>query len=367
MTLSLDLISHADLNATPSSLHQDDSPVTAHDRVYLILTYAAAYDRVHYPLPLQLVPPKRIQSTRRPQSPSIHIPHVPDISNTQDTATDTHASLVQEIASLQSHIHYLEQENKTHLNEISRLLRENDKLRHAVKHAHPSKTKQTSNRPLDGIRSDEMPHLFQALFQGLGTMISSPSSSSSRETFKKSLKALKRLVFRLLDEVGPPERVQDILEASAIPKSGNRPHSSSQRRSQAAKQKSSPVPNSSRYKSPAGSGYRPVKSQPLGLNTSLNSSSPAVLGSSSTRRKPVDSPRYTPNPPTRSNSATKLRSASSSTPFRRFDPTSYVIEKELKQLAARAQSQERLARARSLSAKRPSTAAVHSRTASLAI
>ncbi|KAJ3078178.1 Coiled-coil domain-containing protein 61, partial [Quaeritorhiza haematococci] len=113
----LDLLTYQDLQ----SLHKqkgdtanagasiNDKNTAKHpDKLYLILTYAVAFDRIHYPLPLT------IQQT------------FPDRQQ-QDTVR---------LSKLQTELDELQDERAKHLKEISRLLKENDRLKHEAKHQH---------------------------------------------------------------------------------------------------------------------------------------------------------------------------------------------------------------------------------------
>ncbi|KAJ3219448.1 hypothetical protein HDU67_001279 [Dinochytrium kinnereticum] len=83
-------------------------------KVYLILTYAVAFDRVHYPLPLSM--------TDEVQSNGSNV-----------------------ISSLRDEVNRLQSERLNHLEKISWLLKENDRLKHLLKH---ESQKMIDNTPL---------------------------------------------------------------------------------------------------------------------------------------------------------------------------------------------------------------------------
>ncbi|TPX37559.1 hypothetical protein SmJEL517_g00457 [Synchytrium microbalum] len=109
-TISLDLLTHSDLLTLKKVSHTVKAKQTKSDlaRFYLIMTYAVAFDRVHYPLPLVL------------------------------------ASADESASTLRAAIQELKQERGRHLQEIQRLLKENDRLKLEVKRL--STAKQVSSR-----------------------------------------------------------------------------------------------------------------------------------------------------------------------------------------------------------------------------
>ncbi|KAJ3404154.1 Coiled-coil domain-containing protein 61, partial [Chytridiales sp. JEL 0842] len=105
--LGLDLLTHEDLTAMKlgeKSLKQSID-FSRFQKFYLILTYAVAFDRVHYPMPL--------------------------------TKVDDHLSALEDkedhIALLELELTNLKEERKMHMEEMSKLMREYDKLKHEKK------------------------------------------------------------------------------------------------------------------------------------------------------------------------------------------------------------------------------------------
>ncbi|KAI8834351.1 hypothetical protein BJ741DRAFT_665876 [Chytriomyces cf. hyalinus JEL632] len=364
--VSLDLISAADL--APESAA--DMALVECDKLYLVLTYAVAFDRVHYPLPLQKVEAQQRQ-------PAIYIP--PQNSGKQQSLRASAPppersihpenqlrALEETVRACETEIHSLKLEKEHHLRELAHLLRENDKLRYATKHSE-STNQETSrrNNATNNILVSEMPDLFKTLFKGI---TGNPTHS---DTFKKSVKALQRLVGKLLD-VSSPTRVQStthpfifghsiiltklrilttadaIFESTRDKNIRSKQHSSIQRDGSRQKSTSKPTPQRSippkRFEPNASSpAYKPLKSRPLGASYG---SSDQLQYNNSSRKKPAakESPSRVSNSSSRNSSVTSAR--------RRFDPTSYILEKELKLLAKREASQESL-RSRQRSASFP--------------
>ncbi|KAJ3237609.1 Coiled-coil domain-containing protein 61 [Chytriomyces hyalinus] len=359
--VSLDLISAADL--APESAA--DMALVECDKLYLVLTYAVAFDRVHYPLPLQKVEAQQRQ-------PAIYIP--PQNSGKQQSLRasvppserpeNQLRALEETVRACEMEIHSLKLEKEHHLRELAHLMRENDKLRYATKHSE-STNQETSrrNNATNNILVSEMPDLFKTLFKGI---TGNPSHS---DTFKKSVKALQRLVGKLLD-VSSPTRVQSttslhispfdhpyqlrihttadaIFESTRDKDIRSKQHSSIQRDGSRQKSTSKPTQRSippKRFEPNAASpAYKPLKSRPLGASYG---SSDHLQYNNSSRKKPAakESPSRVSNSSSRNSSVTSAR--------RRFDPTSYILEKELKLLAKREASQESL-RSRQRSASFP--------------
>ncbi|KAJ3230478.1 Coiled-coil domain-containing protein 61 [Chytriomyces hyalinus] len=344
--VSLDLISAADL--APDSLA--DTALVECDKLYLVLTYAVAFDRpsksVHYPLPLQ-----KVEAQQR--LPAIYIS--PQNNSTQPAFRSSEPSertmnlesqlrtLEETVKEYQVEIHSLKLEKEHHLRELAHFMRENDKLRHAVKYPEPTNHEASRrNNTATSIPVAEMPDLFKTLFKGI---TGNPSHS---DTFKKSAKALQRLVEKLL-EVSNPNHVQTAMfELAREEKSRSKQRPLSQR--EGSRQKSAPKSTSQRTIAPNryepnndSPPYKPLKSRPLGASYGSNDH---LQYNSSSRKKPAakDSPSWVSTPASRNSSVTSTR--------RRFDPTSYILEKELKLLAKREASQESL-RARQRSASFP--------------
>ncbi|KAJ3236937.1 Coiled-coil domain-containing protein 61 [Chytriomyces hyalinus] len=363
--VSLDLISAADL--APES--PADTSLVDCDKLYLVLTYAVAFDRVHYPLPLQKVDAQQRQ-------PAIYIPPQNSGNHQSSRASlppversinpDNQLRTLEETVRVcEMEIHSLKLEKEHHLRELAHLMRENDKLRYATKHSE-STNQETSrrNNATNNILVSEMPELFKTLFKGI---TGNPSHS---DTFKKSVKALQRLVGKLLD-VSSPTRVQStashpnfivpiliikirmhktdaIFESTREKNIRSKQHSSTQRDGSRQKSTSKPTPQrsipSKRHEPNAASpAYKPLKSRPLGASYG---SSDHLQYNNSTRKKPAakESPSRVSNSSSRNSSVTSAH--------RRFDPTSYILEKELKLLAKREASQESL-RSRQRSASFP--------------
>ncbi|KAJ3248827.1 Coiled-coil domain-containing protein 61 [Chytriomyces hyalinus] len=337
--VSLDLISAADL--APESAA--DMALVECDKLYLVLTYAVAFDRVHYPLPLQKVEAQQRQ-------PAIYIP--PQNSGKQQSLRasvppserpeNQLRALEETVRACEMEIHSLKLEKEHHLRELAHLMRENDKLRYATKHSE-STNQETSrrNNATNNILVSEMPDLFKTLFKGI---TGNPSHS---DTFKKSVKALQRLVGKLLD-VSSPTRVQNaIFESTRDKDIRSKQHASIQRDGSRQKSTSKPTQRSippKRFEPNAASpAYKPLKSRPLGASYG---SSDHLQYNNSSRKKPAakESPSRVSNSSSRNSSVTSAR--------RRFDPTSYILEKELKLLAKREASQESL-RSRQRSASFP--------------
>ncbi|RKO98360.1 hypothetical protein CXG81DRAFT_21396, partial [Caulochytrium protostelioides] len=95
----------------------------AHPRLYLILVYAAAFDRVYYPLPLTLQPLRAAPSSRPHRPPSV--------------AVDGPAWAAMDVAQLREELATLQAERQHHLDEIARLWKENDLLKHRLEQPAP--------------------------------------------------------------------------------------------------------------------------------------------------------------------------------------------------------------------------------------
>ncbi|KAJ3317078.1 hypothetical protein HDU76_001364 [Blyttiomyces sp. JEL0837] len=102
--VGLDLLTAQDLDLIKQGTDPTKEKRAPAGKVYLILTYAVAFDRVHYPLPLL---PK--------EKPA------------------NHQSVKATVASYKREIDDLKLEKLHFLEEIARLTKENDRLRHEVK------------------------------------------------------------------------------------------------------------------------------------------------------------------------------------------------------------------------------------------
>ncbi|KAJ3070048.1 hypothetical protein HDU98_006921 [Podochytrium sp. JEL0797] len=232
--VSLDLISSADLGG--SSSMQDTKDVTMHERVYLVLTYAAAFDRcvfvappaclrviltqfksrVHYPLPLQLVHqklneypsvpsqiyPHHHASYRAPSPPIPAPPPPPPQHHTSPHLQQLHHDH-HHLTLLETQLRDLKHTQLTHLEEIARLLKENDKLKHIVKH-YKSQQKPVEEETM--FTMDRMPELFQTAFRGISSGVAGWSGVEASGV-RKNVRTLQRLVGKLLEGVGE-ERVR---------------------------------------------------------------------------------------------------------------------------------------------------------------
>ncbi|KAI9348661.1 hypothetical protein BDR26DRAFT_931043 [Obelidium mucronatum] len=343
--VSLDLISAADLSNNKSSNQLNSkADITSHERVYLVLTYATAFDRVHYPLPLQLAQlysqpntsqmyPQQTQSHYTQQAPQVTpipppapaVPPLPQDTPTTSNNNQAHfasASVVspsiQELDLLRQKIHSLKEEKITHMEEITRLLKENDKLKHVVKHYKSQHEQNLHDRERNTLSVEKMPELFKTVLKSIST---APHGS---DVFKKSVKTLQRLVARLLESVDDDivrEAIRTTTATTRKPSTYKSPSNVPPRSKKADK-------STHRDHTPTTASYKPLKSRPLGLPTSSS---------------PQDSPRNGSGSGVPSRVHSRSASVNSTgSQYRRFDPTSYVLEKELKLLAKRQQSRESL-------------------------
>ncbi|KAJ3388512.1 Coiled-coil domain-containing protein 61 [Entophlyctis sp. JEL0112] len=249
-TLALNLITVADLadddsraGSTNPMVSTSLSPeaLASLDKVYLVMTYSSAFDRIHYPLPLQMsVPLNRQQGQQDVENQfaaasepvkSAHRPHSqqqtsnPPLPNSNPQYREAHLEPLKtrqanenfhsdafrdyeeelqrvkdDVMFLRSQISDLKRERALNLEEIQRLMKENDRLQLLVKH-HKSQS-QRNTRP---IPLDQMPDALRTLFKGVA------DSQNDNIAFKKSILALQRVVAGLLADIG-----QDQIEITKV-------------------------------------------------------------------------------------------------------------------------------------------------------
>ncbi|KAJ3140431.1 Coiled-coil domain-containing protein 61 [Physocladia obscura] len=400
-TVSLDLITGADLsppNVNANHANTDFvSDIVLHDRIYLVLTYSAAFDRVHYPLPLQLVqslpPPSNpvfaqlrqnsiISTIHQPQIlqqnfPGLQQPQqqqpfqewpmtdfqsrtanehqtytpppplppsplpqqqqqqqqtkiysqnqqaqIPDSNGIQEQITPNNPQ-PNETANLRLQIQTLKTEKVKHMEEIARLLKENDKLRHVVKYQQKTiqQQQQQTQRPKVMLRDGSA---FETLFRGLSV---NPQGS---DAFRKSLKTLQKVVKRLVnddeDRVGGGEIYDEtaFIDKYANTK-GRSPSAPTKKTPSHHRQKSSTRKTAAAAISslPTSAGYRPMKSRPLGLKASPTRDGPPIRHSTpptaTSRRNNLVGERS--NNSSRTNSRSSSVASTSGGAYKRFDPT----------------------------------------------
>ncbi|KAJ3025914.1 UNVERIFIED_CONTAM: hypothetical protein HDU68_006499 [Siphonaria sp. JEL0065] len=214
----------------------------------------------------------------------------------------------------------------SHMEEITRLLKENDKLKHLVKHykSNSASLKQEEQEGL--LRRENMPELFKTVFKTISSGGSSGVYANS-EPFKKAVGTLKRLVGRLLD-LSSDDAVREAIRSTTIVAPPKKPNHSSSSRYKSPSTTTRKQPSHKRDPAPTTTTatYKPLKSRPIGLTSPQQSYSPR---------------NNTSNSRVHSRSAS-VNSATSSRHGKRFDPTSYILEKELKMLARRQQSRDSL-------------------------
>ncbi|KAJ3135263.1 hypothetical protein HDU90_003986 [Geranomyces variabilis] len=320
---SLKSTQRARANPAPDSSDRDRS----WKKVYMILTYAVAFDRVHYPLPL-----------------------IRDEHGWEPHSGRQNEALAEENAELRS-------ENNKQLQEISALLRENDKLKHKLKHT-KTETKSSSKHDaslelaheLNALRIGtqrylkDIQHELSAFCRKHGAIQNSPHIFRIEDYLSR----LQALIWLFLDDAQPDKGTRHARDAghqhdrrqSGSRQRGSKPPArdrhqhredderqpvaaAKRRRSTTAKAPVPPFPNS---------GYRVVKSRPL-----QQSPPPPVRRAATSRPSPHGS------------------RASSVSSFQRFDPTQYIRDRNRKLDERRARSRDRSRSLQSQPASRSSS------------
>ncbi|KAI8832195.1 hypothetical protein BC829DRAFT_408786 [Chytridium lagenaria] len=248
--VGLDILTTEDLEYLKRGEKQPFSATTSINfggkKLYLILTYAVAFDRVHYPLPLCVV----------------------------DEETGVKESMVE---ALRDEVSRLQAERLHHLEKISWLLKENDRLKHMLKQE--SQKRQESSAPRGVFPSADLIDRLQSV---LYEIEQARSQYKHTRNLSQPLKSLVDIVSDIVNETQSPL-----------------PHSNRGRvvRERALKTRSSKtMEEEARSLSRKSAQYKVLKSRPL------------VLASPEKTR--VHSP---------------VRRSGS---FQRFDPTLYVYERE---------------------------------------
>ncbi|TPX41002.1 hypothetical protein SeLEV6574_g06295 [Synchytrium endobioticum] len=266
-TVSLDLLTHDDLLALKkTSSKASKSTINQHHqmRLYLILTYAVAFDRVHYPLPL--------------------------LMNEQEPA-----------ASLRAEIQELKNEKTLHLQEIQRLLKENDRLKLELKRLASSRSGSSRISP---------PKIYAKPLKRKVHHESSFEFYDRNEPLEKP-----DITDALLKKDREIERLKlDLMKARSTNLSANR--------------RPSPAPRGTIPRAPEP--YKLIRSRPLYSAVPTRSASAGAIPAGARER-------------------IHSGSRTSRSPSPRFNPTQYVLEKEQKLREIRARSQDRFDRRSSTS------------------
>ncbi|KAJ1341386.1 hypothetical protein BSLG_004116 [Batrachochytrium salamandrivorans] len=247
-TVSLDLLTPKDLDMVKSDSHGVSAKLIDDSKMYLIITYAVAFDRVHYPLPLVKV-------------------MTPSLAATKDSR---HEELTRNLTSLYAENDFLRDHIKTL-----------ELATHSIPARHDTQSK--LERELQSVLVATRRRLRDALKQ------------HPREKFSEYCKD---------DRLAKP--VQSRKPSVSGHHRGSRVHSHSSSSAGSIRQGSPHLT--------ARSGYKVIKSEPLHAPRRDSQTRAPKSNISLDRRKP------------------------SMSPFRRFDPTQYVIDKERKQADRRSQS-----------------------------
>ncbi|OAJ44248.1 hypothetical protein BDEG_27510 [Batrachochytrium dendrobatidis JEL423] len=274
-TVSLDLLTWQDLDAVKNSGLPNRTKQFDDGKMYLIITYAVAFDRVHYPLPLVKQNSPKLSSNDARQK-----------------------QLLQDMASL---------------------LKENDKLRYQIKSMElDAHTAQPSHNTQSTQAENELQSVLVTIRRKLReTLRRYPRDRFSQSAYDGLYKSLNDIF----------ELAQNYHCSNQSVKATSKPQRSSQSSTHKKHQVRS-YSNSSarlnRHSSPQlseRSGYKVIKSEPL----------------VATRHDP---------PIRKSNSLRSNSRKPSMSPFRRFDPTQYILDKERKQADKRSLSRDHISRSR---------------------
>ncbi|KAH6577327.1 hypothetical protein BASA50_009927 [Batrachochytrium salamandrivorans] len=282
-TVSLDLLTPKDLDMVKSDSHGVSAKLIDDSKMYLIITYAVAFDRVHYPLPLVKV-------------------MTPSLAATKDSR---HEELTRNLTSLYAENDFLRDHIKTL-----------ELATHSIPARHDTQSK--LERELQSVLVATRRRLRDALKQH-------PREKFSQTAFSSLHRALDD-VLGFVQEYCKDDRL-------AKPVQSRKPSVSGHHRGSRVHSHSSSSAGSIRQGSPhltARSGYKVIKSEPLHAPRRDSQTRAPKSNISLDRRKP------------------------SMSPFRRFDPTQYVIDKERKQADRRSQSRDQIYRSRDLSHRSPS-------------
>ncbi|ORX88131.1 hypothetical protein BCR32DRAFT_288879 [Anaeromyces robustus] len=300
-TVTLDLLTLEDVKKLRENKSDNERIDTAEsnkpskNKLFLILTYSAAFDRVHYPLPLTFQ----------------------GFGDELNTIT-----LVEK---LKKEVEILKSEKESNINEISRLLRENDKLKYEMKqlqdvnhdnstvfNAFEEKTDFKHTRITQFVKKefDVIIKLYRQ--KKMHSLIHDKLMTLQKyilQAFSKYENDKKKLEDELVEKKGEIETLKNKIK---ILQSRQNSVTKKKSVSSISKQRSSSI--SSIKKEVKSSGYNVIKSRPL---------KPPFL----TKDKSKSSKRNT------------SRNSSVSS-FKRFDPTAYIREREQKLEERRARSRE---------------------------
>ncbi|KAI8927958.1 hypothetical protein BC831DRAFT_510427 [Entophlyctis helioformis] len=270
-TVALDLLTTQDLETVRGTASSGPPSKAASDtRMYLIVTYAVAFDRVHYPLPLVL-------DSRQ---------------SAGHASGQSYSSSAAAAAAADNEV--LATRNRQLLEELSMVLKENDKLRYQIKAAQESRH--------DGRKADSSQLETDRMLQVI---------TNARRRLKETLRRYPIERFSPVaygDLHRTVQSVLDYLQRSASAGSAKSATSTGTSTSISSRR----VPLGDR------SGYKVIKSEPL-----------LAL-------------RAYPVPARKAKSEKKLneRVAASVSPFRRFDPTQYVADRDRKLSDRRSRSRD---------------------------
>ncbi|KNC96425.1 uncharacterized protein SPPG_08322 [Spizellomyces punctatus DAOM BR117] len=294
-TVRLDFLTSADVESlksgeVPETRGADfKEPVLCQEKVYMILTYAVAFDRVHYPLPL--------------------------LHDKQPNSLEENRKGNMKLGS-----------QLQHLETIALLMRENDRLKHELKHVACQPCTDSNTKELQSPRTARESNAHECLkeierdLEKIRLEFPMIQKSFRRLRIDESISRLHVMITSL--SKGIKGGSDDVRKGSR-----RRTSSSSERHAMhSSSVKSVPLERrvlrrSNRSKETVtsrNSEYRVVKSRPL--------------------RSPPASIRKTPSP-SRGRQPSGRKSSPSA--YRRFDPTLYVLERNRKLEERRARSRER--------------------------
>ncbi|KAI9202780.1 uncharacterized protein BJ171DRAFT_513181 [Polychytrium aggregatum] len=288
--VSLDLLTPSDVEklGKARSARSDDSARPSREKIYLILTYAVAFDRVHYPLPLV------------PSEVSYEQCHI----------------LKHQVQSLQKQLVSERTKGDQSIEDLSKLMKENDRLKHEIKQLMDRKSpanvsrSHLSDKHLDSLQSKTRTKI-KAIRKCIRELYDGSAVEGSIEAH---LFDLEDIFSQIMDQLFY-ERSQKQKRSSSVSAPIERRLGPGYGLATRESRQSSPAKrHQTRVTS---SGYNIVKSRPLNADISVM---PRSTGSIDRRQSPR---------------------AKSASPFRRFNPTQYIQERDKKMEERRSLSRER--------------------------
>ncbi|ORY54934.1 hypothetical protein LY90DRAFT_702177 [Neocallimastix californiae] len=288
-TVALDLLTledvqklkeNSDENERIGTADSNRSNKSSRKKLFLILTYSAAFDRVHYPLPLTF------------------------------QGFEDEMDSIAVVEKLEKEIENLKNEKDNNINEISKLLRENDKL-----NMNQGSTLTVFNNAFEEKIEFNLNRVSKFVNKEFDVILKLYKQKKMQSLMKDKLVTLQKYVLKAFTKY---EKDKKKLEKELKEKNNEIDELKKKRSTSLTKQRSTSIPSinkevkSSGYNKP--SGYNIIKSKPL---------KPSYLMRDKNKR-----------------STSKVSRNSSVSSFKRFDPTAYVREREQKLEERRARSRE---------------------------